>query len=61
MSLLQRMLGEEGLSEPNSELSVTAGVIPRFCRELFDRAHHLHLKNPPENQVYYMLLYAPVC
>ncbi|KAK3851338.1 hypothetical protein Pcinc_042000 [Petrolisthes cinctipes] len=45
------MLGEEGVSQPNSGMSVTAGVIPRFCRELFDRAHQLHLQNPPKNQL----------
>ncbi|KAK4298081.1 hypothetical protein Pmani_029555 [Petrolisthes manimaculis] len=45
------MLGEESVSQPNSGMSVTAGVIPRFCRELFDRAHLLHLQNPPKNQL----------
>ena len=46
------MLGDGTLDELDSEIPVSVGVIPRFCRELFDRAKYIHSQNPPEHQVW---------
>lgn len=49
--MIFRMLGEDSLREIDSAASVTAGVIPRFCADLIQRAHSVHAQNPPEGQV----------
>ncbi|XP_063880218.1 kinesin-like protein KIF14 isoform X1 [Scylla paramamosain] len=45
------MLGEDSLREIDSTASVTAGVIPRFCADVIQRANSIHAHNPPEGQL----------
>lgn len=45
------MLGDDLYSESELEVPSAAGIIPRFCRDLLNRADYLHSLNPPEGQL----------
>ncbi|XP_068210023.1 kinesin-like protein KIF14 isoform X2 [Palaemon carinicauda] len=45
------MLGDGTLDDPDQQIPSSVGVIPRFCRELFDRAKNIHSRNPPKDQL----------
>ncbi|XP_071551668.1 kinesin-like protein KIF14 [Panulirus ornatus] len=45
------MLGEDSHDDPDLGVPLAAGVIPRFCRDLFNKADYLHSQNPPEDQL----------
>lgn len=48
------MLGEDALREIDSAAATSAGVIPRFCTDLIQRAQKVHARNPPQGQLPHM-------